>query len=130
MAEIPPYRDYISAELISHLESQMVPVAEVAGLMQLGVGGGLESHESLRFLCDLYEAVKPDLAAVLKQRVADRAFIDERTRACFELNAALQVDYSDPGYRTVIGQEDIDGRVVIGPLNGFYCRAGSGAPIA
>ena len=129
-AEIPSYRDYISAELIDHLRSQLVPVPGVDGLLQLGIIGGLESRESLHFLCDLYHAVKLDLASVLRQRVTDRAFIDQRTRACFELNAKLQVGYGDPAYRTVIGQEDIDGRVVIGPLNSFYCRAGSGAPIA
>jgi allantoicase/malate synthase/CubicO group peptidase (beta-lactamase class C family) len=129
-AEIPSYRDYISAELIDHLRSQLVPVLGADGLLQLGTSSGLESQESLHFLCDLYHAVKLDLASVLRQRVTDRAFIDQRTRACFELNAKLQVGYGDPGYRTVIGQEDIDGRVVIGPLSSFYCRAGSGAPIA
>jgi allantoicase/malate synthase/CubicO group peptidase (beta-lactamase class C family) len=129
-AEIPSYRDYISAELIDHLRSQLVPVSGVDGLLQLGTIGGLESQESLHFLCDLYHAVKLDLASVLRQRVSDRAFIDQRTRACFELNAKLQLGYGDPAYRTVIGQEDIDGRMVIGPLNSFYCRAGSGAPIA
>ena len=130
LPDIPPYRDYISAELIRHLEPQMMPVVGVAGLLQLGAGGGLESPASLRFLCDLYEAVQPDLAAVLRQRVVDRAFIDERTRACCELNATLHVDYSDPAYRTVIGQEDAEGRVVIGPRNSHYCTSGCGAPIA
>lgn len=126
VARYSPYRDYISAELIRHLEPQMMPVAEVAGLLQLGAGGGLESPESLRFLCDLYEVVRLDLAAVLKQRVVDRAFIDERTRACCGLNATLRVDYSDPAYRTVIGQEDAEGRVVIGPRNSHYCTSGGG----
>ena len=65
LPDIPPYRDYISAELIRHLEPQMMPVVGVAGLLQLGAGGGLESPASLRFLCDLYEAVRPVLAAVL-----------------------------------------------------------------
>ena len=129
-AEIPSYRDYVSAELIEHLKPQMVQVPGIAGLFQVGTGGGLETQDSLRFLCELYEAVKPELVSVLGQRVADRAFVDQRTRACFELNASLNIAYGDPAYRTVIGQEDAEGRVVVGPLNDFYCRAGSGAPIS
>ncbi len=88
-AEIPAYRDFISRELIQYLEPQFVGVAGVPNLSQLGSVGGLESAESLGFLCDLYAAVKSQLRVVLQQRVADRLFIDDRTHACFELNAAL-----------------------------------------
>ena len=129
-AEIPTYRDFISRELLTHLADQLKPVEGVANMWQVGASGGLESTESLLFLCELYKSVKADLRTVLQQRVADRAFIDERTQACFELNSSLKVAYNDPNYRTVIGQEDAQGRVVIGPLNEFFCRSGGGQPIA
>lgn len=65
----------------------------------------------MQFLCELYESVKTNLRRVLQQRVADRLFIDERTQACFEMNSSLKVAYSDPDYRTVIGQEDAQGEL-------------------
>ena len=129
-AEIPTYRDFISRELIQYLEPQFVPVVGVPNLRQLGSVGGLESAESLRFLCDLYAAVKPQLRIVLQQRVADRLFIDDRTHACFELNAALKINFQESNYRTIIGEQDADGRIVIGPRSNSYCRASDGALIA
>ncbi len=129
-AEIPTYRDFISHELLMHLADQRKPVDGVANMWQIGASGGLENPESLQFLRELYESVKTHLRQVLQQRVVDRAFIDERTQACFELNSSLKVAYSDPDYRTVIGQEDAQGRVVIGPLSEFFCRSGGGQPIA
>lgn len=68
-----------------------------------------------RFLEQLKGLTEGSLSRVLKQRQLDRAFIDQRTRACAELNAKLSIDYLDPEYKTVIGHEDGQGRVVIGP---------------
>jgi len=127
---IPAYREFISEALIGHLQGQLKPVEGVAGLLQVGASGGLENAQSLRFLLDLYDAVKGDLHRVLQQRVADRAFIDQRTRACYQFNQNLGIDFRQPEYHTIIGQQDADGRVVIGPLNEFFCRAGGGQPIA
>ncbi len=123
----PSYHDFISDELFRNIERDLVPVDGVADLWQLGAVGGLETPESLRFLCELYEAVKAPLDALLRARVADRAFIDERTRACCELNRSLRVPFGDAHYRTVIGQEDGRGRVVIGPRAANYDRAGGRA---
>jgi len=80
-AEIPTYRDFISRELLIYLADQLKPVEGVADMWQVGASGGLESTESLQFLSELYQVVKPHLRKVLQQRVADRAFIDERTQA-------------------------------------------------
>lgn len=129
-AEIPAYRAFISRELFCHLRPLLSPVVGVPDLRQLGDTGGLENRASLQFLFDLYGVVKDELRAVLEQRVADRQFIDERTWACFELNAGLQIGFRDVNYRTVIGQEDADGRIVIGPRSEKYCRMGGGNAIA
>ncbi len=131
--EIPYYHDYISPNLALHLLSTATPVAGVADLVQVGdspsLQGSLETAESLRFLTDLYAALAPSLAKVLAQRAADRKFIDERVKACFEFNQNLGRDFLDPDYKTILGLEDGNGRVVIGPLNANYCRAG-GKPVA
>ena len=128
--DIPYYQDYISDDLLGFLKGEMQPVMGVPGLGQVGLGGGLETKESLSFLCDLYRSLKVQLNAVLNQRIQDREFFDQRTRACFELNQSVKVDFLDPIYTTVIGQEDSRGRIVVGPKNGYYCRAGGGKPIA
>lgn len=127
---IPAYRRFVSPALVAHLAPSMVPVPGVPGLMQVGAGGGLENAESLAFLCELHTALAPRLAEVLRRRAADRAFIDERTRACHALNATLGIPFGDAAYRTVLGQEDAEGRVVIGPRSPSYCRSGGGAPVA
>ena len=129
-AEIPAYRAFISRELLRECESQLVPVAGVSDLCQIGASGGLETKESLQFLCELYDAVKAELCAVLDQRGRDRAFIDERTAACFALNRSLRINFADPHYRTVIGQEDGDGRIVVGPRSPSYARANGGRTVA
>ncbi|MBM4291670.1 MAG: hypothetical protein FJ138_09660 [Deltaproteobacteria bacterium] len=103
----------------------------IPGLVEVdGEGAGaLEDPEALRFLVALYEETRPLLAAVLARREADRAFIDERARACYALNERLGLTIDDPRYHTVIGLQDEEGRVVMGPLQEGYCRAG-GAPVA
>ncbi|MCE9620015.1 MAG: serine hydrolase [Planctomycetes bacterium] len=127
---IPQYRDFISARLIEHLAPHMKPVEGVPDLRQVGTTGGLENPQSLQFLCELYEQVRGELGAVLRQRGIDRDFIDQRTRACFELNRRLGIDFRDSDYHTLLGQEDGQGRIVAGPRNNLYCRAGGGAAIA
>ncbi len=84
---------------------------------------GLENTESLRFLTELFEAVKEELDKVLKQRIKDRKFIDERTRSLSVFNSEYGRDYLSEDYKTVIGMEDADGRVVIGPLTSGYARS-------
>jgi allantoicase/malate synthase len=127
--EIPEYHRYLSPRFARGLLADSQEVPGIAGLRQVGRGPVLENPEALRFLVDLYRELKPRLAAVLRQRVADRAFIDERTRACFELNRRLGLKISDPEYHTVLGLQDSEGRIVIGPQGEHYYRPG-GEPVA
>jgi len=79
---------------------------------------------------ELKSLTQKRLQSLLKQRELDRYFIDQRTRACFELSQKLGIDYLDPNYPTVIGHEDGKGRTVIGPKNTFYNKKGYGKPVA
>lgn len=123
------YHDYISPALARALLSQATPVAKVSGLVEVDRGGGLETPAALQFLTEIYSALENDLNQVLRRRVADRKFIDERVRACSEFNTSLNREITDQDYKTILGLEDGHGRVVIGPLNSNYCKSG-GKPIA
>ncbi len=46
------------------------------------------------------------------------------------MNRTLNIDYLSPDYQTVLGQEDAQGRIVVGPKNEFYAKAGGGKAIA
>lgn len=127
--EIPYYHDYISPALAGSLLEKAQPVPGVPGLAQVGKGGGLETAESLAFLARLYAAVKTELGEVLARRIQDRKFIDERVAACHAFNREYGRDWLDADYRTVLGLEDANGRVVIGPKLAHYCKSG-GKPIA
>jgi len=128
---IPYYHDYLSPSLARHLLKSAHPVAGVRNLMEVGETEGLETAEALRFLTALYARIEGDLAAVLRQRTKDRKFIDERVRACHEFNRDLGRDFLDADYRTVLGLEDAEGRIVFGPRTAEYCRERSGQkPIA
>jgi len=107
-----------------------MPVPGVDGLRQVGAAGGLESTEGLAFLRDLHDAVREDLRRVLARRASDRAFIDERTRACAGLNRTFGAGVGDAGHQTVIGMRDGDGRVVVGPLRHDYAEASAASDIA
>lgn len=127
--DIPYYHDYISPTLAQHLFSQATPVAGVPDLTQVGAGGGLETKESLTFLVKLYERIAPDLQQVLQRRIADRKFIDERVKACYLFNQRHGRDFLDRDYQTILGLEDAQGRIVIGPKRRDYFKAG-GKPVA
>ena len=120
---IPYYHDYISPSLAAELLKQSTKVTGVEGLLEVGTGGGLETTESLNFLCQLYKVLEPELQKVLNQRIQDRKFIDERVKACYEFNKNLQHDFLSADYQTILGLEDGNGRIVIGPLNEDYCNA-------
>ena len=128
--DIPYFSDYFSPSIMRFLISQSDEVQGVAGLRQVGPGGGLETSDGLIFLCKLYDATKSDLRAILNQRTEDRTFIDQRTKTCFEFNTSLNIDFMDPRYETVIGHEDAKGRIVVGPENEFYCKSGYGNNVA
>ena len=127
--EIPYYHDYVSPALGRHLLSQAGSVPGVSGLIQVGPGGGLETTDALNFLVTLYDTIKSDLGLVLSRRIKDRKFIDERVKACYEYNQRFKRDINDPGYKTILGLEDADGRIVIGPRQAGYCDKG-GHPVA
>ncbi len=128
--EIPYYQEYISEELADYLLKEAIAVDGVDDLLQVGKNAGLETSEALHFLADLYRDLEGDLKKVLNQRIIDRKFIDERVKACFEYNENMQRDFLDPEYKTVIGLEDANGRIVIGPHSSEYCEVRPDKPIA
>lgn len=123
------YSDMLSENLRRHLLAQAKPVSGVPGLSQVGESGGLENQESFAFLVELFKTLRPELEKVLKQRVRDRAFIDERCRALYLYNQEFGHDYKSPDYQTVLGLEDGEGRIVVGPKRADYVKKG-GDPIA
>lgn len=116
------YNDYVSPELISSLKKE--PVHGVKGLFQVGKGSGLETKESHQFLTQLFLLVREPLNKILEQRMKDRKFLDERVAACYEFNKNLGRDYLSNEYQTVLGLEDAQGRIVIGPKNSNYSQSG------
>jgi allantoicase len=85
-------------------------LVEVPGSRNASVGS---SAEELKFLCDLYDQVWPELAETLEQRRKDQVFVDQRVDA----HARLP-DYVKQGARSwtaVYGKLDESARVVFGP---------------
>lgn len=124
--EIPYYHDYISEELADYLISESKPIDKIDDLCEVGTGQipeTLESFEALQFLCELYRELEPDLKKILNQRIKDRKFIDERVRACYEFNKNHKHDIFDSEYKTIIGLEDAQGRIVIGPHSNNFCQS-------
>jgi malate synthase len=128
--EIPYYQDYVSHSLQAHLSKQALPVAGVPDLKQVGDQGGLESQQSLTFICELYDLVKDRLAKVLSQRQIDRKFIDERTKSYYQFNQEYDIDFLSAQYKTIIGDKDANDRIVIGPINKKDYANGNGKKVA
>jgi malate synthase len=124
---IPYYSDYISDSFHSYLLNEARPYEGVENLTHIGETGGLENTQSLKFLCELYEAVETELNTVLVRRIKDRKFIDERTKALTTFNQDWKRDFLAPDYQTVFGLEDSEGRIVIGPKKSDYHSAGGKA---
>lgn len=123
------YDDFLSVELKKELLKEATPFPGIPGLVHLGETGGLETPEAFKFLVELYEALAPELNKVLSQRIKDRKFIDERTKALASFNQEWKRDFLSSDYMTVMGLEDGDGRIVMGPKRSDYHRPG-GTPIA
>ena len=119
-SSIPYYNDFISQALRKHLLAEAIPVEGIEHLSSIGKMGGLENIESFRFLCELYESLELDLNKVLNQRIKDRKFIDERTKAIASFNKEWKRDFLNADYKTVLGLEDGEGRIVIGPKRSDY----------
>lgn len=128
-SEISYYDDFLSPKLKAHLLNEAKAVSGVKDLTSVHPLKGLESKESLTFLCDLYDAVKDELNLVLNKRIRDRKFIDERTRALRTYNEEFKKDYVTSEYKTIFGMEDAEGRIVLGPKRKDYARSG-GAQVA
>lgn len=115
---IPSYLDFISVPLRERLWAESEPVAAVEGLR---IAKGLRAEfahlltdDALSLVVAVHKAVEARLAAVLAQRTVDRAFLDAGTAALVAGNAELAFD--DPSYRTMLGERDANGRVLLGPL--------------
>ena len=124
---MPRYEDFLSPAWQAHLNARLAPVEGVPGMALRGTPRGLELGGALPFLAELARAVDGELGRVLVQRAKDRAFVDERTRACHAFNRAQGLGVKDADYRTVMGLEDSSGRVVVGPLREDYARRGGQA---
>jgi malate synthase len=128
-SEIPYYDDFLSPKLKAHILKSANPVFGNPDLLMVGEPKGLEGSESLRFVTELYDAVKDELKLVLERRIKDRKFIDDRTKALKAYNDEFKKDYLSSDYKTIFGQQDSDGRIVMGPKRADYAKSG-GAPIA
>ena len=116
--QIPYYSAFLSPSFVARLwqESEAVPT-----MPNMRVGKGLqrdfpeiETPQALSFVIDIYEQMSTSLATVLKQRSIDRQFIDERTLHHQSHNQ--DVEYHSENYRTVIGEKDSRGRLIVGSL--------------
>ena len=117
------YQAFLSSSLRQRLLAQAEAVPDVPGMRGIDLGRGLETPDALAFLARLYRQTRADLQRVLIQRAKDRAFIDQRGRAIASYNQKLGIPFLDPAYRTVIGETDENGRVVVGPLREDYFAA-------
>ncbi|PIP89395.1 MAG: hypothetical protein COV38_01415 [Bdellovibrionales bacterium CG11_big_fil_rev_8_21_14_0_20_38_13] len=126
--DIPYYQDYLSKEMLAHLLSKSKNVAP--NLEMVGEPSGLENKDSLQFLCELYDLVKDDLAKVLHNRIEDRKFIDQRVKALYQYNKENGTSIDSAEYETILGLEDSNGRVVIGPLQESYAKTSKQNPVA
>lgn len=124
------YQSFLSTALKAFLLKEAKPLHGIEGLQSIGESGGLESVDSLNFLIELYKQIKPELVRVLNQRIEDRKFIDERCRALSEYNSEFGISVTDEDYKTVLGLEDKDGRIVVGPLNPNYWKTENQKPVA
>jgi malate synthase/allantoicase/2-oxo-4-hydroxy-4-carboxy--5-ureidoimidazoline (OHCU) decarboxylase len=128
--EIPYYSDYISENFKNYLKSETKDFPGVEGLTHIGNSGGPENTESMQFVCDLYTKVKVRLNETLESRIKDRAFIDQRVKAYYQYNTEQGIDFLNSDYKTVLGDEDENGRIVIGQKLKNYCGKSSGAQVA
>ena len=128
--EIPYYSDYVSENLESYLKGELKDYPDVEGLKHVGNTGGLETADSMNFVCELYDKVKSKLNETLIRRQKDRAFIDQRVKAYYQYNQDQGHDFLSDKYKTILGDEDENGRIVIGPKLKNYCGESTGAQVA
>ncbi|MBM4364646.1 MAG: hypothetical protein FJ102_00410 [Deltaproteobacteria bacterium] len=127
-----PYHDFLPPTLLDALHGAAEPVPGVDGLR---VAPGLQSEfprlqnaDVLALVVSVYNEVAAELAAVLRQRELDRAFVDAGTLELVAANAGIAIE--SPAYRTVIGERDARSRVVVGPGPGVALPAPVTVPAA
>ncbi len=121
-SHISYYDDFLSPELRAEILETAEDYPGVPHLRHVGLTGGLENKASLMFVRDLYLLMKGELNFVLNRRIRDRKFIDERTKAMAVFNHDLKRDFLSPDYKTPMGLEDGDGRIVWGPRTPDYAH--------
>ena len=140
--EIPPasgegykiFSDYLSPALLVFLMNRAEPVPGVKDMHRINTIAtreenlseenlSLETPAALQFVCDLYDQVYGDLEHLLRQRNLDREFIDAQTTQCVKENQTNHYRYDSPEYKTVIGQQNLNDCVVVGPLQEKYMFA-------
>ncbi len=114
------YEDFISTSFRKVLIHKAKPLFSIPDLLSIGPSGGLENKKSLEFLISLNNILATDLETILNQRILDRKFIDDRTKVLYDYNREAGLDISDEGYKSVLGLENHNGRVVWGPLQKDY----------
>ncbi len=114
------YEDFISPSLRKFLLDKAKPLFSIPDLLSIGPSGGLENKKSLEFLISLNNILATKLETILNQRILDRKFIDERTKVLYDYNQEAGLETSDEAYKSVLGLEDHNGRIVWGPLQKDY----------
>lgn len=120
------YENFLSPEICKKILELGRPVEGINGLEEIGQRGELETTDALRFMCELYENISSPLENTLNQRIKDREFIDSRTRSLMDFNSTLKLPLSDPDYKTVLGLQDSNGRIVFGPKSKDYYQPRGG----
>lgn len=128
--EIPYYSDYVSENFENYLKNEMTNYPGVEGLVHIGESGGPENTQAMQFVCDLYDKVKDKLNTTLENRAKDRSFIDQRVKAYYKYNTDQGIDFLSPKYKTILGDEDENGRIVVGQKLTNYCGKSKGAQVA
>ncbi len=76
-----------------------------------------ESVNAVNLACTLWQSVKPQLEAVIKQRHIDTEFIRTTTTQLEAINKSKGLRHPNPKCESIMGKKDSSGRVIVGPLN-------------
>jgi len=108
--------EFLPEQVVAQLAAQGRSVKGVERIKVVrSEGQDEESREALEMMVALSDATKGQLTQVLAQRVKDRAFVDQRTKAASKLNRDTKRGKDHPFYTSVFGQRDAEDRVVLGP---------------
>jgi len=120
------FSNFLSNQLTERILSQpnALPVPQIEGLTVILDGddtsAGLdpaESVEALQFVVNVYKDVEKHLENVLTQRHKDRVWLDAQVSICAAENALFDRKAEDADFASVIGRKDVNGRIVVGPLD-------------